>query len=297
MSKSEKRLAKWATLMAEFAKALEGITGEPKPARRARPTKKPKQAAAPPKKLKTTAPRKRAAPPPPPAAVEAVKQERPKPRPPVRAPVKEPAPPKAVPPVKRSAVEPALPVQLSTTPSTADAPFVFGPRVVAELAAEVEAKQASLASLPVARRTAQVALWGGRARLIQDHLKLHEPSPQASALKKLLGTLSRIAREHRCWVLDVLSPEWRTDWATLIQVQASIVSGHAVDADAEELKTYWRSVLTRLLDARREVALEEASFLLERGAKVLSPTDGPLLRARMRFGALAQLTASAPTVH
>ncbi|MHB8876655.1 MAG: hypothetical protein ACYC8T_23415 [Myxococcaceae bacterium] len=156
------------------------------------------------------------------------------------------------------------------------------------LAEEIDACELFLERMSPAQRTAQVAIWAGRARELQERWSAdpHVVPAQRTALRRVFGRLTRIAGEQQCGWIDALSPGWTMRWAIYTQFHASVLAGEEPTLGRDEEQAFWRGKLRGLLSsARRDVAPSEAAEVLARASAVLDASEHDLQAAVARFGA------------
>jgi hypothetical protein len=152
---------------------------------------------------------------------------------------------------------------------------------------EIESGREHLSNLGVEKRTAQICVWAGRARLLQQ-LWMEREDPVARkrlrALDHVFGKLTRITRDLECDWIDALSRDWSTDWDTYIAYNQVRVSGGASDLPAEKEQEYQRSILRGLFNPRRYLQAEEAQTAIAIALEVLAQDDPMVVAAIERFG-------------
>ena len=106
----------------------------------------------------------------------------------------------------------------SAPPEAAVLPPLPPPRPlndVETLAEEIDKSMPYLDGLTRRVRSAQVAIWAGRARILQERLAAAEDvssKAQLRAIINVFGRLSGITKTLDCSWVDALSREWSTDW-------------------------------------------------------------------------------------
>lgn len=153
------------------------------------------------------------------------------------------------------------------------------------LAEEVDACEIVLERMPPEQRTAQVAVWAGRAREIQDRWKDAAPSDgRRGALRRVFGRLTRITRELHCEWIDALTPGWSMPWTIYIAHQTAQLAGEEAPLLDEEWQTLWRATLRGLLLPNRHVSPRDAAAVIAQASEWLAPEDDDLRAAKARFG-------------
>jgi len=153
------------------------------------------------------------------------------------------------------------------------------------LAEEIDACEIVLVRMPVEQRTAQVAVWAGRARDLQDRWKDGAVSNERrGALRRVFGRLTRITRELQCEWIDALTPGWSAPWPVYIAWQDALLSGEQAPLLTEEQQALARARLRGLFLPNRHVSAREATPVIADAAEVLDAGDDDLRAARERFG-------------
>lgn len=155
------------------------------------------------------------------------------------------------------------------------------------LAEEIDACEMFLGSMSDPQRNAQVAIWAGRARELQDEGPAEAPpSPErASALRRVFGRLTRITREHRCGWVDALTPDWVMNWAVYIEFHSALLADEEPALTEAELQAVWRGKLRGLLlPARKHVSPYDAAEVIAKASALLPSEDQELADAVARFG-------------
>jgi hypothetical protein len=157
---------------------------------------------------------------------------------------------------------------------------------VIALTEEIDTCEFVLPTMEPGRRSAQVALWAGRAREIQERWRTspHVTKAQQDALRRAFGRLTRITREHACRWIDALTTDWTIDWQLYTSVNQSLVTGEDAELTLDQRQTYWKALLRGLVLPRRYVAPAEASDIIREASAVLHGEDDDLTAAIKRFG-------------
>lgn len=164
------------------------------------------------------------------------------------------------------------------------------------LTEEIDACEIVVSLMPVEQRTAQVAVWAGRAREIQERWKeATVPDERRGALRRVFGRLTRITREHSCEWVDALTPGWSAPWAAYVAHQQALLSGEEAPLLDEEYRALWQAWLRGLMLPNRRVSPREAAAVIAGAAEWLGPEDDDLRAAGQRFGA-PRRTAVPPVV-
>lgn len=189
---------------------------------------------------------------------------------------------------------PAEPVTTDPPRSLADEPTSTPARpprelsvddAVAELREEVASAEPYLDTLDQQRRTAQLAIWAGRARSLQDRPDAPpESSPAGVALRRLFGALTRISREHMCDWIDALSRRFSTDWPLYVEWHQATLSGHPPRLAPDQVTRLWHDLLRRLENPDYSATPAAATALLLDAREELGPDDEALIAASKRFG-------------
>ncbi|MBI5546385.1 MAG: hypothetical protein HY901_21060, partial [Deltaproteobacteria bacterium] len=189
-----------------------------------------------------------------------------------------PEPPPALP--KEPKVAHATPVE----PTVAQVAAPPAPvEQVQALVEEIDLVEPILSRLSDEARTAQVALWAGRARALQDELLATGSTTGASLLRQGFGRLTRLARDWTRWV-DALTPTWSTDWPVYVAANRAIAAGREPELSEEQLKVWHRGLLTGLSVPQRHLQAGEAEAVLDGAAQHLDEGDPALVEALRRFG-------------
>ncbi len=173
---------------------------------------------------------------------------------------------------------------------------------VDSLAEEIDACELFLESMTPEQRSAQLAVWAGRARELQDRWK-EEPSITAErrgALRRVFGRLSRITRDQRSGWIDALTPDWTMSWPVYIAFHAARLRGEPALLTDEDQRALARATLRGLLlPTRKHVAAQEAARIIEEAALVLDEEDDSMREVEARFGkvtrAVPPFVRSAPS--
>ncbi len=91
-----------------------------------------------------------------------------------------------------------------------------------ELFQEAERGLQVLESLSVKSRSAQIAIWAGRARKIQDELQEWAdllPDDFSREMHVFFGKLTTVTRENECTWIDALKRSYETDWDRYLEEQ------------------------------------------------------------------------------
>lgn len=177
--------------------------------------------------------------------------------------------------------------ELTPASASAAAPAQAAPGdEVDALAEEIDSCEFLLDRLPPELRTAQVAVWAGRARQLQEQREgdAAVSSERRSALRRVFGRLTRITREQQCRWIDALTPGWSMDWNVYVAHETSLLTGEDAPLLDEEVRALFRAKLRGLLlPARHQVAQAEARELIDAAAARLAPEDDDLRAARLKF--------------
>lgn len=202
-------------------------------------------------------------------------------------------------PAAGASVPPPLPAAQPAAPHTEDADTPLSAEdAIAELREEVTSAEPYLDTLEQDRRTAQLAIWAGRARAIQERLDAPAPDSTAGmALYRLFGVLTRIGRELRCGWVDALSRKWTTHWPTYIEWHQAALSGHPPQLLESEVADHWRDVLLRLNNPDHSTTQFTATAVLLDALEYLGPDDEALIAASRGFGDPIGVLRNRPAVH
>lgn len=162
------------------------------------------------------------------------------------------------------------------------------------LTEEIEACEFFLDGMTPEKRTAQVALWAGRARAVQADAAL--APERRSALRRVFGRLTRITRDQQCDWVDALTPTWETDWPIYIAVLTAELAGEEPELSAEQRCAHWRARLLGLSVANRRVMRSEAEALINLASAVLPEDDEVLRTVSERFGVMRVAAARPPLI-
>ena len=157
---------------------------------------------------------------------------------------------------------------------------------VDSLAEEIDACELFLESMSTEQRTAQLAVWAGRARELQDAWKTDSTvtAERRGALRRVFGRLSRITRDQRSGWVDALTPDWSMSWQVYVAWHRAKLAGEPAPLSDDELRTLARGQLRGLLlPARKHVSGDEVAEVLEAAAAVLEPGDDDLREVERRF--------------
>ncbi len=93
---------------------------------------------------------------------------------------------------------------------------------IEELIQEAERGIQFLDSLSVKSRSAQIAIWAGRARKLQEALEEHKemlPSELFQKIHVFFGKLTTVTRDTECEWIDALKRSYETDWNRYLEEQ------------------------------------------------------------------------------
>lgn len=138
------------------------------------------------------------------------------------------------------------------------------------------------------RRTAQIAAWAGRARVIQIDAREGGEDADSGELRRLFGRLSELRRMLGCDWIDALTPAWHAhndDWSAYIEYNAAVVARSEADLTHEEIRSYHRGRLRGLLLPKRHVTESEARNVILAALDDDVPDGDPTVVAAVkRFG-------------
>lgn len=161
------------------------------------------------------------------------------------------------------------------------------------LAEEIDACEFFLERMSAPQRDAQVAVWTGRARDLQDTWTARaDVGPERrTALRRVFGRLKRIAAEQRCSWIDALTPEWVMSWDVYVAFHEALLAGEEPQLGEQEQQAFWRGKLRGLLlPARLHVSPQEAAEVIAAATALLDPADEDLAATVARFGAARKAT-------
>lgn len=152
---------------------------------------------------------------------------------------------------------------------------------------EIAALTPYLDDLPQRQVTAQICVWVGRVRRLQDTLG-NRPKEIArllgQALRNIFRRLHALARQSRSGWVDALSLDWTTAWDAYITYNEAIATGTEPRLTREEEQAYYRDVLRGLLNPERRTASQDAQALVLAASPVLPENDAVLARVIERLG-------------
>ncbi len=164
----------------------------------------------------------------------------------------------------------------------AEAPIGFEGEIV-RLEREIDASMPHLELLASSDLKAQVAIWGARARVVQD-TGAPLSSDWEKRLSRVFGRLGTIVRRHRCGWVDTLNRQWSTDWPTYIAVQRGRLTDLPPDLTREQEEEFVAAELKGLLAPGRVVEPAELDVILLDALEVLGDDHLLVAEALGRFG-------------
>jgi hypothetical protein len=218
--------------------------------------------------------------------------------PPPRPPAAEPAPPPAAP----AFATPAAPPRTQGFPTrvlpdwmkemlAADAKP--GPALesaapdadeIGAIEREVAAKLETLPSLPRPQMTAQLAIWAGRARAVQDEVNAAGTEGSRRAAVRILFTkLSALRRELDPEFIPAFASEWQMDWRLFTEVQQAELVGRDEEPPADKRRQFHQQMIRALLRGPF-VPRAFAVSTIGAAARWLPPEDRDLHAAVEKFG-------------
>jgi len=154
---------------------------------------------------------------------------------------------------------------------------------ITRLEREVDASMPHLGMLASSNLKAQVAIWGARARIVQDTAADLNPEWE-KRLFRVFGRLGTIVKQHRCGWVDVLNRQWSTDWTAYIAVQRGQLTGLPPALTPEQEEEYQAAELRGLLAPGRVVEPAETDGILLDALDILGEDDQLVAEALERFG-------------
>ena len=154
---------------------------------------------------------------------------------------------------------------------------------ITRLEREIDASMPHLGMLASSNLKAQVAIWGARARIVQDTAADLNPEWE-KRLFRVFGRLGTIVKQHRCGWVDVLNRQWSTDWTTYLAVQRGLLTDLPLALTREQEEEYQAAELRGLLAPGRVVEPAEADGILLDALDVLGEDDPLVTEALERFG-------------
>lgn len=157
---------------------------------------------------------------------------------------------------------------------------------VDSLAEEIDACELFLESMSSEQRTAQLSVWAGRARELQDLWKVDPAitSERRGALRRVFGRLSRITRDQQSGWVDALTPDWSMSWPIYVAWNRAKLAGESPTLTHDELRALARGRLRGLLlPARKHVSGDEVAEVLADASEILEPGDDDLREVEVRF--------------
>ena len=156
------------------------------------------------------------------------------------------------------------------------------------LAQEIEAVAPRLIRMTQRERTAQVAVWAGRARQMQDEIASLTGASltgKRSPLRPVFTRLGELEKSLDCGSVDALSPSWSTDWKPYIEVNRAVSASDAPLVTLDQKRKYFQDGLRALLEKRTtKLAVKEAPALIIEASQVLDESDPWLVDAVTKFG-------------
>jgi hypothetical protein len=135
------------------------------------------------------------------------------------------------------------------------------------------------------RCAAQIAVWAGRARALQQKLPPEAAAHRHAAFRIFFGRLTRLRAEMEAGIVDALNPAWSTvDWDTYVAMNQAALEQKPALVALDKQQLYFRTMLRSLQLPHRRGAWREARAILAAAARVLPETDPDLSAARRRFG-------------
>jgi hypothetical protein len=154
---------------------------------------------------------------------------------------------------------------------------------IARLEREIDGSMPHLGTLASSVLKAQVAIWGARARVVQDTAP-GLSSDWEKRLSRIFGRLGTIVRRHRCGWVDTLNRQWSTDWLTYIAVQRGRLTDLPPDLTREQEEEFVAAELKGLLAPGRVVEPAEPDVILLDALEVLGDDHPLVAEALGRFG-------------
>jgi len=148
------------------------------------------------------------------------------------------------------------------------------------LANEIASAESSLPSLSKKQRTAQICVWAGRARLLQQAIRIEE----RGSLRGIFGRLTALTRVLECDWIDALTPTWSTDWNLYIAYNEAVAAGKEPELPPEAERAYHRAILNGLFSPRRQITSFDAGTMILEALQVLPRNDESVVKAIRRFG-------------
>jgi hypothetical protein len=135
------------------------------------------------------------------------------------------------------------------------------------------------------RCAAQIAIWAGRARALQQKLPPEAAAHRHAAFRIFFGRLTRLRAEMEAGIVDALNPAWSTiDWDTYVAMNQAALEQKPALVPLDKQQLYFRTMLRSLQLPHRRGAWREARAILAAAARVLPDGDPDLTAARRRFG-------------
>ncbi|MBI2921561.1 MAG: hypothetical protein HYY18_10810 [Planctomycetes bacterium] len=159
------------------------------------------------------------------------------------------------------------------------------PDEISELGREIDDAEPFLDMLPKGERTAQVRVWAGRARKLQDRLPADAPPARRAEMRAVFGRLTRITRELPCEWIEGLALDWKTDWDVYVALNRGWLSGKYPELTEEQERAYLRDLLAALFLPQRHPTAAEAADVIRDAIEVFPKGDEPdLKKALAQFG-------------
>src|SRR6185295_3865520 len=158
--------------------------------------------------------------------------------------------------------------EVDAVSAAAAAPAPRAPDEVDELRAletEIQGKGLSLGGLSPDRCAAQIAVWAGRARALQQGLSPEATASRRSAFRIFFERLTRLWAEMEAGPVDALSPAWSTiDWDTYVAMNAAVLEERPAAVPIDKQRLYHRTMLRSLGLPHRRTAAVEAQRVITR---------------------------------
>lgn len=159
---------------------------------------------------------------------------------------------------------------------------------ISSLAHEIDAISSRLTGMTPRERVAQLAVWAGRARQIDEDLaakKIPSNSGLRNQVKQIIARSKKLRKSLGCGWVDALSSSWSADWNIYISFNRSVVASEPSNLTAEQKKQYFRDILRSILTVRRSFARDlDAAALVIEASQALDKDDPLLIEARKKFG-------------
>ncbi|HEY3354345.1 MAG TPA: hypothetical protein VGQ83_13920, partial [Polyangia bacterium] len=157
---------------------------------------------------------------------------------------------------------------------------------IAMLGREIDALAEEQAALENERRTARVAAWAGRARILQERLRAAgDPAEERERLRDVFARLTGLVKQLGCRWVNALSSAWEAeDWEAYVARNEAVAGGAQPSLPPAAERAYQRGALKGLQILHREVGRKEAARTILEARAVLTESDAEVASAMQRFG-------------